>query len=144
MGPRFSPGEVSAELARRLAATGVRPALDRLASIFPQQPLYVYGGAVRDAALGRFRGDYDFDIFVGIPDLDPLEPILSDWGEGEFERNPIFRNIYWWPNPSSLGVLDLVAMGNIWWPCEGIRDLLRGVDLTINALACDHRSLQRP
>ncbi len=120
------------------------PLLDKVLDALPaEQPLYLIGGAVRDALLGRVSHDLDF----GLPrskkrDADPMRV-------ARYIANEIGAAYY--PLDSERGAARLVIIHE-----DGTRDTLdfatfrgdtleddlRGRDFTLNAIALDVRTQQ--
>ncbi len=120
------------------------PLLDKVLDALPaEQPLYLIGGAVRDALLGRVSHDLDF----GLPrsekrDADPMRV-------ARYIANEIGAAYY--PLDSERGAARLVIIHK-----DGTRDTLdfasfrgdtleddlRGRDFTLNAIALDVRTQQ--
>jgi Poly A polymerase head domain len=118
---------------------GYTPLSDALRRL-PDLQIYLGGGVVRQALLGKHRGVKDFDIFVDGPCIDALVERLGR--AGRVEHGP-YGSPRWFPTPAGSAYADLIPIrrfNNGLWPCENIVDVLNQVDFTLNALAMDLRT----
>ena len=122
----------------------ISPLLNKILDALPaEQPLYLIGGAVRDALLGRTSHDLDFGLpRAERPDADPMRI-------ARHLANEIGASYY--PLDSERGAARLVIIHE-----DGSRDTLdfatfrgdsleedlRGRDFTLNAIALDVRTQQ--
>lgn len=116
---------------------GYEPILALLAR-FPSSKMFLAGGAVRNATLGRPIRDFDF-FFAGIPE----GAISSHLGElGRVDRGAL-GSPRWSPLASKGVSCDLVPIGRVdhgLGRCVGILDVLSQFDFTANAIAVDLRA----
>lgn len=98
--------------------------------------VYLYGGSVRDPALGLRVADMkDFDMVVQCDDLDAIADSLSDWGA--IERGP-FRSINLYARSGRrFDITSIAVFANGIRQSRDIEDLLSLVDASINAVAYD-------
>ena len=108
--------------------------LNNLASFFPNK-IYLVGGSVRDALLGK--ASFDRDLIVADVDAREFSLKVAEFFDGVFipldEENKIYRIV----------LSDKVNYFDITNPIEGSleKDLLRR-DLTINSVAVDIRTVE--
>ena len=116
----------------------IHPILEKIASLLPQNlPVYVVGGAVRDALLGEQVHELDFTLPEGAIKTARL---VADSLEGAFypldKARDYGRVILPQPDNDRL-VLDFAAFQG-----DSLEDDLKGRDFTINAMAVDLRHPQ--
>jgi hypothetical protein len=124
--------------ARMRAVIAAEPSLaaviDHLAARASE--VYLYGGSVRDPALGLAVADMkDFDMVVRCDDLDAIADSLADWGT--IERGP-FRSINLYAKSGRrFDITSIAVFANGIRQSRDIEDLLSLVDASINAVAYD-------
>ncbi len=116
---------------------GAKPCLRVLAQ-FPSLEIYLAGGVVRNAVLGREVQPKDFDLFLG---GDSVDAALQAWSsEGRTTAGP-YGCPRWSPGGTG-AYCDMIPIRRFTpglWPCEDIVDVLNQFDFTGNALAFDLR-----
>jgi len=125
--PAADRRSLAARLKRRVAGDPLLRELRRLAAAH-EVPLWLVGGAVRDAALGA--PVKDFDLSVGRPARRLIAAIGQRWGTRPFRVRK--RGVTTWRLHVEGRALDLVDASG-----RGIEGDLRRRELTLNAVAFD-------
>ncbi len=119
------------------------PALEPLTAlidIFPHLDIYLAGGALRDALIGRSVPSKDLDFFLAGQNVDSAIARLED--SGELIPGPL-GSPRWFPEPGSDFYCDVIPVTRFYnglWRCRDIVDVLNQFDFTANAVALDLRS----
>lgn len=140
-GPGLSPEVLSGRLSQRLQGIESFPRFCKALTSFPGVDFFLYGGALRNEALGRApRGPFDLDIIVGTDALDELAADIAR--DGSIEVGRLFGNLRWKPTGPGAATYDFQALAkyNRAQPCRDIAEILQQVDFTGNALAYNFRT----
>jgi tRNA nucleotidyltransferase/poly(A) polymerase len=139
--PGLSPEVLSWRLSQRLQLIESFPRFCEALASFPGADFFLYGGALRDEALGRVpQGPFDLDIIIGTDTLDELTADLKR--DGTIDVGRLFGNLRWKPAGPGAATYDFQALAkyNRAKPCRDITEILRQVDFTGNALAYNFRT----
>jgi hypothetical protein len=106
----------------------------------PKLTVYLVGGAIRDSALGRERGQADFDFIVEGVSLAPLLARLER--AGRVTVGPL-KSPRWFPSRPDTAYCDIVPTHGFnqgFGSCTNLLECLAQFDITANAIAIDIRS----
>lgn len=106
----------------------------------PDLEIYLAGGALRDALLGRSEPRGDFDLLLAGPSV--AEALAVAARDGTVITTP-FGSPRWFPAGSKTRYADVMPVerfDNGLWPCEDVVDVLNQFDFTANAVAADLRT----
>ncbi|HOV64003.1 MAG TPA: hypothetical protein PLG43_09010, partial [Spirochaetia bacterium] len=107
---------------------------------FPDMPVYLAGGALRNLLLGKKSGLKDFDFFLDEAHFEDAVTMLGQYGS--VIKGP-FGAPRWFPGGADDVSCDLIAIERFYnglWQCEDIVDVLNQFDFTANAVALDLRT----
>ncbi len=110
------------------------PLIARVQAALPQQELYLVGGALRDALLGRLSHDYDFAVAKNA--IDAARRVAAAFGADFYVLDETFdtARVIISNKDGERDLLDFAAFRG-----DDLDADLRGRDFTINAIAFDLR-----
>src|SRR5881227_3472913 len=100
---------LSWRLSQRLQLIESFPRFCEALASFPGVDFFLYGGALRNEALGRVpQGPFDLDIIIGTDTLDELAVDLER--DGTIDVGRLFGNLRWKPTRPGAATYDFQAL----------------------------------